>query len=166
MTDNIPSPGHNLEEVAQTISARAVPRRLVVSSSRFQGSRVGYESRKYKCIYYDNQTDQAGEGHAVLEDDLEDLGLSADLLGCGTRDDDRLCVDHFPHDAPARIGCGHQDRADAEPLGRDLLKVTEEHIRTRIGARQGHPQPSQQGPEEGEGRAGPSQAQTEDCIHP
>ena len=111
-----------------------------------------------------DQADQAGERHAVLEDDLEDLGLTADLLGRGTRDDDRLCVDHLPHDAPARVGRSHQDRADAEPLGGDFLKVAEEHIRTRVGARQGHSQPAQQGPEEGEGGAGPSQAQRPSTV--
>jgi hypothetical protein len=105
-----------------------------------------------------DQANQAGERHAMLEDDLEDLGLAADLLGRGTRDDDRLSVGHFPHHTPTRVGCGHQDWAEAQPLGGDLLQVAEKHIRTRIGAHQGHPQPSQQRSEEWKSEAGSSQA--------
>ena len=101
----------------------------------------------------------------MLDDGLEDRGFVAHLMRRGARDDDRLGVDHFPHHAPARIGRGHQDRADAEPLGGHLLKVAEKRIRAGVGPRQGHSQPAEKRAEEGKQRAGLRQAQPEDRVH-
>ena len=83
----------------------------------------------------------------------EDLRLAADLLGGRAGDDDRLGVDHLAHHAAARVGRGHQDGREPQPLGGDLLEIAEEGVRAGVGPGQGHAQPAEQRAEEREGGA-------------
>src|SRR5438128_996962 len=99
-----------------------------------------------KKIYED--ADQSGQSDRVRKHGAEQVALFALLSDRRARYDDRLSVDHFSHDAPGRIRRRHQDRAQAQPVGRDHLQTAEQRVRTGVGAGQRDAQPSEHGSEE------------------
>ena len=90
----------------------------------------------------------------------EDGAFLALLVGGHGGDHKTLGVDHLAHDAAGGVGCGSEDGVEAQLLGGDLLQATEEHVRGRVTAREGHTQPAQHGAEEGEEHARAGEGQT------
>ncbi len=85
-----------------------------------KGEDVGHEENQ--------EANETGQRDAVKEDITKDLALVAVPFGGGARDDDALGVDHFSHDAPATVGCGHQNGRNANLGSGYFLEAAEEHV--------------------------------------
>src|SRR5215472_10447969 len=94
-----------------------------------------------------DQADHGREGDGMGENLAEDVAFLALLADGRAGDHDGLGGDHFAHDSAGGIGGGHEDVAEAEAAGGDLLEAAEQRVRAGIGAAQGDAHPAEHGAE-------------------
>jgi len=85
-------------------------------------------------------------------------------VGRGAGDDNALRADHLAHDAAARVGRAHEDRADANLLGGDLLQTAEKDVGRGVRARDGRAEPPEKRAEEGIKRAAMGEGEAERAV--
>jgi L-lactate dehydrogenase (cytochrome) len=87
----------------------------------------GRERRDVRLEEHES-ADEQRQDHAVQEHEPQDVPLVPVPARGGARHDDRLRVDHLPHDAAGTVRGSHQSRAQTELFSRDALEASEEDV--------------------------------------
>ncbi len=122
------------------------------------------DHRKNIRLHHHENSDETRENQAVPEDVSQDCSLIPLLIGGCACNNDALSIDYLSYYTAGAVGRRCENWGDSYCLRRNLLQVSEQHIRGGVASCESSTQPSEQRREKREKRTCCGKCQSEVCI--